>query len=112
MDKEIIGLLIEGKIMFLGQTNNGFMYKNKIAFREQTDEICYIPQHGVEGDLIEDDSNVYRYKDLYKMAKAYVDKNQTGQNYEEVAQAIFDLVDWQFPSSIILEWENEISEEI
>ena len=103
----IIGLL-EGNKVKLGATEHGFAYKNRVAFDKKTDEICYIAEYGVEGGIITEDSSVYRYADFLEMATNYVNRNQLSNTPQDIAESLFDSVDWCDPNTLLLEWEMDL----
>lgn len=82
MEHYIIGEILENGEIERGETEQGFVYKNSKAFYEKLDEVCYIP---------EKDDYYYTYKHFLEMSKGSF----------EVAQRIFDTVDWQFPESYL-----------
>lgn len=106
----IIGLL-QGDKVELGETDNGYVYKNSFAFDKQTDEICYIPELGIEGNIITEDTSVYRYSDFLEMATDYVKRNKLSNTPQDMAEQLFECVDWQHPSTLLDEWEIHLDEE-
>ena len=53
-----------------------------------------------------DDS--FTYQDFYDLAKKFVEENEVSCDYtvEGIALDLFDMVDWQYPSTLIADWEN------
>lgn len=106
----IIGL-IQGDRVELGETDNGYVYKNSFAFYKQTDEICYIPELGIEGDTITEDTSVYRYSDFLEIATVYVKENRLSIMPQDIAEQLFECVDWQHPDTLLTEWEIHLKDE-
>jgi hypothetical protein len=106
----IIGL-IQGNRVELGATDNGYIYKNSFAFDKQTDEICYIPELGIEGDIITEDTSAYRYSDFLEMATDYVKRNGLSNTPQGIAKQLFECVDWQDPNTLLDEWEMCLEDE-
>lgn len=73
-----------------GLTEQGMVFKDFNAFREKTDRICYIPEHDTFDEA-------YTYSDFLKMA--------TGN--QEIAAQIFEMVDWQHPTTLLDECVQE-----
>lgn len=86
------------------ETENGYIYKNSFAFYKQTDEICYIPELG-------EDTSVYRYSDFLEMATDYVKRTGLSNTPQDIAEKLFECVDWQHPSTLLDEWEIHLDEE-
>lgn len=101
----ITGKLNGNKVEF-GETDNGFVYKNSIEFDNKTEKICYIPEYGIEGDVITEESSVYRYSDFLELATNYVKRNNLSNTPQDIAESLFDCVDWQDPSTVLDEWET------
>lgn len=89
---EIIGEILEDGEVEKGQTNQGLVYKNPLAFR-QKNGICYISELHDYG---------YTYEDIL---------NESNGN-EDIANIIFNHLDWQSPSTLYHEYvmEDEIFE--
>lgn len=99
---------IKGKIVEFGQSNNGLIYKNYTEFENKSNDICYIPEFGLnnskECNVIDDDSVTYNYFDFYNMAKQFIHDNCLQLDVKVVTQYLFDIVDWQDPNTVIDEW--------
>ena len=81
--------------------------------------ICYIPEHAFsdyDGKSLECDEcevdeekfdDSFTYQDFYDLAKKFVEENEvsTEHSIETIAQNLFDMVDWQYPSTLINDWE-------
>ena len=106
----IIGT-IKGNKVELGQTENGYIYKNSIAFNNKTDEICYIPELGIEGDTITEDTNTYKYSDFLELGRDYIKRTGLSNTPQDIAEMLFDCVDWQDPSTLLNDWEMDLEEE-
>lgn len=78
------GKLIEIEREFFGQ---GWVFKDWEAFRDSMDAPCYVPEL---------DDTVYTKWDFLELC--------SGQ--EEVAEELFDQLDWQSPSTLFNEWED------
>lgn len=93
-----IGEILNGNKVFLGETDNGFCYKDYEAF-EKKEGICYIPEHGVnEKDEIEVS---YTYDCLKELVLEY------GYEGEDILKGIFDILDWQSPETLLNDLEIE-----
>jgi len=107
---ETIGeILPNGKVEkeYAGQ---GFIYKDFGAFENKEDKVCYVPELTDE-DVV---SEGYKYKDFLDLSKEFISRNEDVKEYcqksnisvEDVAKDLFDMVDWQHPSTLIYDWEN------
>ena len=79
----------DGNIIELqrGFFRQGWVFKDWEAFRNHLDAPCYVPElHDV----------VYTRNDLIALCN--------GQ--EEIAEELFDQLDWQSPSTLMDEWER------
>lgn len=85
MKHYVIGEILENGEIVRGATHQGMVYKNSKAFYEKSDEVCYIPE-------LRD----YRYN--------YQDFLDIAHGSEEVAQSLFNIVDWQSPENQINDW--------
>lgn len=88
-------------------TAQGFVYKNAFAFMMKNDEVCYIPEHGLDvathfGDeYVLSECEGYTYQDFVDIC----------MGNERVAKHVFSQVDWQSPSAYFEEMEpDEIAE--
>lgn len=68
------------------ETDQGFMFKDINAYENKTERICYVP----EFDAIK---TTYSYNDFIKIA----------ENNEDVANFLFETVNWQMPESVLEE---------
>ena len=82
VDKD--GNIIELQREFFGQ---GWVFKDWEAFRNHPDAPCYVPELT---------DAVYTRNDLMALCN--------GQ--EELAEELFDQLDWQSPSTLMDEWER------
>lgn len=96
---ETIGKLLSNNRAELEYHTQGFIYKNWDAYENKLDEICYIPEYGVD-----EDSNIinsYTYKDFERIASEFVKNNEEVQKYlninryseEVIADELFNSVD-------------------
>jgi len=105
----IIGL-IQGNKIELGETENGYVYKNSLAFDKKSDEICYIPELGIEGNIITEETSAYKYSDFLELAIKYIKRNNLKDTPQKIAEKLFDCVDWQHPSTLLDDWEMHLDE--
>jgi len=116
-----IGKLIseEKKIAIPDDLGQGYGFKDEQAFVEKKG-ICYIPEHAftdIEGKSFDcpeckedeekfDDS--FTYQDFYDLAKKFKEKNDISDKHtvEDIARNLFEMVDWQYPSTLICDWET------
>lgn len=90
---ETIGKLLGNNKAELEWSGQGYIYKNFEAFLNKTDEICYIPEYGVD-----EEGNIevsYTYKDFIKLAT----------DSELTAEGLFNIVDWQTVEVLIDEYD-------
>lgn len=106
---ETIGKLIGNNKVELEWSGQGYIYKNFEAFKNKTDEICYIPEYGVdEEDNIEQS---YTYKDFIDFATEYLKNNPNCEfTTEQVAEELFYTVDWQSVEVLMDEYDNGVWE--
>jgi len=116
-----VGVIVneEKKIAITDDLGQGYGYKDEQAFVEKKG-ICYIPEHAfsdMDGKSIEcDECEVdeekfdegFTYQDFYNLAKEFVEENEISDEHsiETITQNLFDMVDWQYPSTLIDQWEN------
>jgi hypothetical protein len=95
------GEILEDGTIEKGQTDNGWVYKDYTAFEEKSNNICYLPEYG---ETLEDG---YTYHDFLGIAQEFLDDNPEVEGWEtqDIAQNLFDLVDWQHPKTLRDEWE-------
>lgn len=97
---ETIGKLIGNNKAELEWSGQGYIYKNFEAFLNKTDEICYIPEYGVD-----EDGNIelsYTYKDFIELAKGIETDEFT---LEQITISIFETVDWQSVETLLNEYD-------
>lgn len=89
---EIVGEILDDGEVEKGQTNQGLVYKNPLAFR-QKNGVCYVAELSDYG---------YTYEDFLNISNGNKD----------IANIIFEEVDWQSPSTLYHEYvmEDEICE--
>lgn len=78
----IIGEILENGEIVRGLTDQGMVYKNSKAFYKKLNEVCYVPELS---------DAEYTYEDFLNLAN----------KSEEVAEALFDQVDWQSPEALL-----------
>ena len=119
MEYEIIGekRVINGKNYYCpGDSDNGYCYKNEQAFKENPDEVCYIPEHAFDdGDVkvidgrefvCVPDDDAFTRRDLEKECEGYI----TDDGKPLDAEILFSELDWSYPSTLINEynWGDQI----
>lgn len=108
----------EKKIAIPDDLGQGYGFKDEKAFVEKKG-ICYIPEHAFsdmcgesfecdeckEGEERFDDG--FTYQDFYNLAKKFVEENEVSCDctIEGIAQDLFDTVDWQYPSTLMNDYE-------
>jgi len=104
---ETIGKLLGNNKVELEWSGQGYIYKNYKAFKNKTEEICYIPEYGVdEEDNIE---LSYTYKDFIEFATEYLKENPNCEfTAEQVAEELFNTVDWQSVEILLYEYDNGV----
>ena len=82
-------------LVYPGATDQGFIYKDALAFQQKTGGICYIPEHGF------DDAQVQEGGYLLSTCEGYTYQEfleACGGN-ERVAEHVFANMDWQSPGT-------------
>lgn len=106
----------------------GYYYKDYEAFKNGKD-VCYIPEYnyanGLEGCLIISEKDVtddkYHRKDILrevrnelggKVYQEFFNKRIPQKLISQIAANVFDVIDWQHPSSYIseTEWDDTIKD--
>lgn len=69
-------------------------------------DIIYIPEYGYEQDDTVKRENAFSKQDFIDLVKDWVednfpDKRLFDQEIDHMAMVLFDLCDWQFPSSLL-----------
>ena len=110
---------LEKKIAITGDLGQGYGYKDEKAFADKKG-ICYIPEHAFsdidfqqikcdecEGDEEKFDDS-FTYQDFYDLAKKFKEDNEISDEHSigTIAQNLFEMVDWQYPSTLVSDWEN------
>ena len=86
MSLNIIGEILEDGTIERGQSAQGEVYWNLNAFKNKKG-VCYVPElHDTK----------YTYNDFMAITNA-----------EDVAEELFNCVDWQSPESLFDEWVSE-----
>lgn len=97
---ETIGKLLTNNKVELEWSGQGYIYKNFEAFKNKTEEICYIPEYGVDE---EDNIEVsYTYNDFIELAKGIETDEFTP---EQIAISLFETVDWQSVETLLNEYD-------
>jgi len=65
----------------------GWIYKDPNAFYKKSNDICYVPELSDER---------YAYRDFLRIANGR----------EKVAEILFDMVDWQHPETLMIEFND------
>lgn len=99
---ETIGKLLEDNKVELEYYIQGYIYKDFNAFENKTNDICYIPEYGVDDDNTIEDS--YTYQDFLDIAKGVFDSNGFEGKPEVLAGKLFEFCDWQSPETLVEEW--------
>jgi len=73
----------------------GYGYKTEWN-PKHPDDIIYIPEYGYEGNKVERE-NAYSYTDFVKLCDGNI----------HLAENLFNSLDWQFPESLLDEWDDE-----
>lgn len=93
--------------------NQGFIYKNFDAFKNKSDEVCYISE--TDDDVLKEGVGI-NYLGLVNLCQEFIDRNEDVQEYlksdegkdtnaQSMAVYLFESLDWQFPSTEIDQWE-------
>jgi hypothetical protein len=95
-------------------TMNGYCYKNEDNFNKK-EGVCYIPEYAIKKDVgmfsIKRNGSLdyfYKITDFYPNYYTYDDFMKLCDNNEKRATILFEIVDWQYPESLLyeLEWEE------
>jgi len=102
---------LKGRTVQFGKSKGQPCYRNPKAFQKKTNEICYIPKHGMEttsgGDL-DNASIIFKYQDMLRMSRGYVLRNNLADSYEDVAKTLFNECHGMLPSTILENWEMDL----
>ncbi len=109
----------------LEHTFNGYCYKNYDNFKSKKG-VCYIPEYNTISKDYEteykipvdkiDEYTYYTYDDIYNdtyyQLKHFYDEDFNDECVEEITEIVFDMIDWQHPSSLLNEinWSEDIKE--
>ena len=101
--------------------NEGVIYKNEQAF-ETGDGVCYIPEYGFENEQ-ENANQLFEFHAKEAVASgieynSYVaTSGYTRTDLEDLcdgmnfsARELFDHLDWQYPETLIDEWQRDEEE--
>lgn len=98
----------EAKNMPQDDIGQGFGYKDADFdwYNGNERDIIYIPEYGYNSDKTVDKENAFSKQDLVELVKAYIsenfpDKNLWDKEYESLALSVFEVLDWQFPSTLV-----------
>ena len=103
----------KGMIVKVEHTMNGFVFKDDEAFKNKLDEPCYIPEsafgdfmycddEGINHYAVDDYTSIYTYQDFIEAVKnRFKDVKMSKEEAHEIAQTIFEDVDWQSPESLL-----------
>src|SRR5690606_37312170 len=69
-----IGKLLPNNKVELERSGQGYIYKNFEAFKNKTNEICYIPEYGIDEENNIEQS--YTYNDFLEFATEYLKNNK------------------------------------
>lgn len=103
--------------------NEGVVYKNEQAF-ENGDDVCYIPEYGFDNE--EENANQLFEFHAKEAAASGVEYNSyiatSGYTREDLealcdgmnfnARELFDHLDWQYPETLIDEWQRDEEENV
>lgn len=82
------------KIECLGE---GWCFKDRDAYENKWDEVCYIPEYAMEDEYIEP-SNMYTHNDLLELCK---DCEATRDNYSDECDYMFGELEWCCPETFL-----------
>ena len=95
-----------------GSNGEGYVFKDEQAFLNNTDDICYIPEHAfddakeveIEGETYYEieRENAYTRKDLEEVIKEAEDYEDNPWDVEDFFRALM----WEFPETLIAESED------
>ena len=108
----------------LKSTFNGYCYKDEKAFKNKVG-ICYIPEfntlqqdYNTEYEIPvekEKEYSCYTYDDIRndvidELFINYREYNITDEKIDKITAIVFDLIDWQHPSSLLMEidWSEDL----
>lgn len=82
-------------------TVNGYCYKNREAYHNDWDAVCYTPEYGYKVDGTPDERCMYTHNRLLAMC----------DGDHRLCDDIFEELDWQFPETLYEEYMNRYEEE-
>lgn len=109
--------LVTGKLdqdkqrVYPGSTVNGVCYKDKRAFNEDVDAICYIPEGGIDDSNYFDEQYAYSRGKLYSLVAEHILRHGLSNSGHQLVEELFDELDWQFPETIIDQWSESLKNE-
>lgn len=81
---------IEKELCTWGIGNNGYIFYDQEAYETSLDKPCYAPEYA------DADDEYFTHQDFLDLC----------DGDEELARDLFDMVDWQYPESLLAEWEG------
>lgn len=104
------------EVYFGGRSEQGWIYKNYDAYENHLNKVCYISEYGFD-DYYNDLFHLFDlyhnkefnieslYEELANVSGGYTHKDilDLCNGQEEVAIAVFDTIDWQYPETYIEE---------
>ena len=116
---------MEDNFYELKSTFNGYCYKDENAFKSKKG-VCYIPEYNtinkdydteykIPKDKIEDYA-YYTYEGIRQEVKEelYINYSEdykiTEKDIDKITEIVFDMIDWQHPSSLLAEidWSEDL----
>ena len=89
----------EGVFFELEDSGNGMVYKNEDVFRNHHDEVCYVP----EAACMEYENWIVPA--TYKLCFTYNDLLKLCNGNSELCEALFYILDWCCPQTILKDWK-------
>ena len=108
-------VMVGKKVVVNGKTyyqnagyGEGYIYKDEKAFAENTDDVCYIPEHAfddaeeieVDGETYYDVEDTYTRKQLEELCKDYFDDEDKPIDVEY----LFGELEWTYPQTRLEEF--------
>lgn len=106
-DTNTIGKIIGANRVELGETKNGYCYKDYAAYKSGSG-IAYIPEHGlIEGSSAEFDTS-YTRSDIENCVRDHlkaIDFYESEEQVQNIALSVFEILDWQFVETLLLDMD-------
>lgn len=102
----IIGecIQVDNKTYYLkGASNEGYIYKDYNAFKNEPDKVCYIPEYADEVEIGEHSAVPADSEDCYTKKKLL----ELCHGNKKLCEDLFSDLEWTYPETLLNEWGND-----